>query len=71
MDILHAMAEALMKYETIDKFQIEDLMTRKPVREPQGWDDKPPSHGDVVTDNVKVKSDIKNEKLCGGTAEQS
>lgn len=45
MDILHAMADALMKYETIDKTQIEDLMTRKPVRDPEGWDDTPPSGG--------------------------
>ncbi len=71
MDILHAMAEALMKYETIDKFQIEDLMARKPVRDPQGWDDKPPSHGDVITDDVKGKEAVKNEKSIGGTAEQS
>jgi len=43
-DILHTMADALMKYETIDKYQLEDLMDRKPVREPQGWDDtQPPS----------------------------
>jgi len=60
-----------MKYETIDKFQIEDLMARKPVRDPQGWDDKPPSHGDVITDDVKSKDDTKNEKSIGGTAEQS
>ncbi len=43
-DILHAMAEALMKYETIDRYQIDDLMGRKAVREPQGWDDTPPSN---------------------------
>jgi cell division protease FtsH len=36
------MAAALMKYETIDKYQIDDLMARKPVRDPQGWDDRPP-----------------------------
>jgi len=30
-----------MKYETIDKYQIDDLMARKPVRDPQGWDDRP------------------------------
>jgi cell division protease FtsH len=71
MDILHAMAEALMKFETIDKFQIEDLMARKPVRDPQGWDDKPPSHGDVITDDLKGKDEAKNEKSIGGTAEQS
>ncbi len=71
MDILHAMADALMKYETIDKFQIDDLMARKPVRDPQGWDDKPPSHGEIITDDVKNKDDLKNEKSIGGTAEQN
>ena len=33
MDILHAMKDALMKYETIDADQIEDLMARRPVRD--------------------------------------
>jgi cell division protease FtsH len=42
-DILHAMAAALVKYETIDKYQIEDLMNRRPVRVPQGWDDSAPT----------------------------
>lgn len=42
IDILHTMADALMKYETIDKYQIDDLMARKPVREPKGWDEMPP-----------------------------
>jgi cell division protease FtsH len=71
IDILHAMAEALMKYETIDKYQIDDLMARKPVRDPQGWDDKPPSHGSVVADDIKSKDGIKTEKSIGGAAEQS
>ncbi|MGP1928429.1 MAG: ATP-dependent zinc metalloprotease FtsH [Arsenophonus sp. NC-WZS1-MAG3] len=39
MDILHAMKDALMKYETIDAPQIEDLMNRRPIRTPAGWDD--------------------------------
>lgn len=39
MDILHAMKDALMKYETIDAPQIDDLMNRRPVRAPSGWDD--------------------------------
>ncbi|AEI74937.1 ATP-dependent zinc metalloprotease FtsH [Candidatus Moranella endobia PCVAL] len=39
MDILHAMKDALMKYETIDAQQIDDLMSRKAiVRPPAGWD---------------------------------
>ncbi|MFP1557530.1 hypothetical protein ACLB1T_07850 [Escherichia coli] len=36
MDILHAMKDALMKYETIDAPQIDDLMARD-VRPPAGW----------------------------------
>ncbi|STL79675.1 cell division protein [Escherichia coli] len=34
MDILHAMKDALMKYETIDAPQIDDLMARRDVRPP-------------------------------------
>ncbi len=45
MDILHSMAAALMKYETIDKNMIDDLMARKPVRDPEGWNDMPPKGG--------------------------
>ncbi len=37
MDILHAMKDALMKYETIDSNQIADLMDRKEVRAPVDW----------------------------------
>ena len=39
MDILHAMKDALMKYETIDALQIDDLMARTEVRSPADWDD--------------------------------
>ena len=39
-DILHTMADALMKYETIDKYQLEDLLNRIPVRDPSGWDEE-------------------------------
>ncbi|MGZ7332389.1 hypothetical protein ACXWSA_09395, partial [Streptococcus pyogenes] len=38
MDIMHAMKDALMKYETIDAAQIDDLMARRDVREPAGWE---------------------------------
>ena len=31
------MTAALVKYETIDEGQIDDLMARRPVREPEGW----------------------------------
>ena len=39
MDILHSMKDALMKYETIDAPQIDDLMARREVRPPAGWED--------------------------------
>ncbi len=39
VDILHAMADALMKYETIDKGQINNIMTGKPPGAPSNWDE--------------------------------
>ncbi|MBR0573945.1 MULTISPECIES: ATP-dependent zinc metalloprotease FtsH [Pasteurellaceae] len=39
MDILHSMKDALMKYETIDMPQIKALMERRPVEDPEGWND--------------------------------
>ncbi|MEY3107381.1 MAG: ATP-dependent metalloprotease [Pseudomonadota bacterium] len=70
IDILHAMAAALMKYETIDKYQIDDLMARKPVRDPKGWDDDKPSSGNIKVDEIKAMDDKKADKPIGNTAEQ-
>jgi cell division protease FtsH len=46
LDKLHAMSDALMKYETIDEEQLKDIMAGKPPKPPAGWDDtlsnKPP-----------------------------
>jgi cell division protease FtsH len=71
IDILHTMAEALMKYETIDKNQIDDLMARRPVKSPEGWDDTPPRGGVVIEDATEKKDDVKAKPPIGGTAEQS
>jgi len=38
-DKLHMMAEALMKYETIDAEQIDDIMAGRVPRPPKGWTD--------------------------------
>ncbi|APZ43870.1 ATP-dependent zinc metalloprotease FtsH [Acidihalobacter ferrooxydans] len=38
MDKLHMMSEALIKYETIDTKQIEDIMSGKQPRPPSDWD---------------------------------
>lgn len=52
--ILHAMAEALLKYETIDTSQLEDLMAGRPPREPRDWaqeqERQPPTGGTPVVD---------------------
>ncbi|MDU8925369.1 ATP-dependent zinc metalloprotease FtsH [Pasteurellaceae bacterium LIM206] len=44
MDILHAMKDALVKYETIEEVQIKQLMNREPVTPPAGWEDHSNSH---------------------------
>ena len=38
-DILEAMKNALMEYETIDSEQVADLMARRKVRPPREWND--------------------------------
>ncbi len=38
-DILEAMTQALIKYETISSEQIDQLMARQPVSDPEGWVD--------------------------------
>ncbi len=71
-DILHSMADALMKYETIDKYQIADLLDRKPVRDPQGWDDTPPpSDDEIKPDEKDDKKEKEDKSSLGGTAEQN
>ncbi|HHH3378207.1 TPA: ATP-dependent zinc metalloprotease FtsH [Morganella morganii] len=68
LDILHTMKDALMKYETIDAPQIDDLMNRVPVREPAGWegdkskaDTRPPeSSNQVPVQEAPESSDDNN-----------
>ncbi len=44
-DKLDMMAEALMKYETIDRHQIDDIMEGRVPRPPKGWGDSGPTGG--------------------------
>ena len=46
MDKLHAMADALIKYETIDSDQIDDIMNGKTPRPPTDWQDQDSDKGD-------------------------
>ncbi|MHA6495371.1 ATP-dependent zinc metalloprotease FtsH [Pseudomonas borbori] len=64
-DKLDAMAEALMKYETIDANQIDDIMNGRTPREPRDWSGGGTDAGLPVTstDGVDVP-----EKPIGGPA---
>ncbi len=52
-DILEAMKDALMEYETIDSDQVADLMARRPVRLPKNWHDKEESPPQQEADDNK------------------
>lgn len=64
-DILEAMKDCLMKYETIDAKQIDDLMARVEPRPPADWerdnkdDSGKPSSGAPVTDDKKDDKPLK------------
>ncbi|UML92829.1 ATP-dependent zinc metalloprotease FtsH [Shewanella xiamenensis] len=73
IDILHSMKDALMKYETIDSLQIDDLMNRREVRQPADWqaddngsNDKGNGKGepavkvDEVVKSAPVESELKD-----------
>ncbi|MCY3731065.1 MAG: cell division protein FtsH, partial [Rhodospirillaceae bacterium] len=47
-DKLHLMAEALIKYETIDEAQINQIMAGKQPSPPEDWDDSEPGEGEAV-----------------------
>ncbi|WP_176765580.1 ATP-dependent zinc metalloprotease FtsH [Vibrio xiamenensis] len=69
MDIMHAMKDALMKYETIDAGQIDDLMDRKDViREPAGWGDNDRSGG---SSSAQPQADAEKEQPKAADAETS
>ncbi|KPQ31148.1 MULTISPECIES: ATP-dependent zinc metalloprotease FtsH [unclassified Halomonas] len=56
-DKLDAMAEALMKYETIDADQLKDIMDGREPRPPEGWNDgDSPGGGTPATDDQPAAS---------------
>jgi len=70
IDKLHAMAKALMKYETIDSDQIDDIMAGKPPRPPQGWDDIEPTASSGSATGSQGEDDDTKEGTSGGPAGQ-
>ncbi|MDP1707577.1 MAG: ATP-dependent zinc metalloprotease FtsH [Gammaproteobacteria bacterium] len=69
LDKLHSMADALMKYETIDSLQIDDIMAGKPPRPPQDSGDSstPTDDGQGV---AAASKGPKPEGKIGGTASE-
>jgi len=61
---LHSMADALMKYESIDGDQITQIMAGLEPDPPEGWNDNEPDTKASSNDDRDVKSPI------GGPAEQ-
>lgn len=69
MDKLHVMAEALLKYETIDMEQISAIMEGREPKPPKGWDDSSNNSEDQQNKSKKKSENIKNED--GGEAQHS
>ena len=63
------MSEALIRYETIDRFQIDDIMEGKIPRPPQSWEETPPGGGVAEVGPKETKSKGSGEGI-GKTAEQ-
>jgi len=55
MDELHAMSDALMKYETIDQDQINDIMNGRTPRPPEGWSDGGDASGSTRQEHKQDK----------------
>jgi cell division protease FtsH len=64
-DILEAMKDALMEYETLDVGQIDDLMARKTPRTPAEWDDD-----DYQSGTPTFKSEKEDHKDSKGSSEK-
>ncbi|WP_233781172.1 ATP-dependent zinc metalloprotease FtsH, partial [Haemophilus influenzae] len=61
MDILHAMKDALVKYETIEEEQIKQLMNREPVTPPSGWEEpktQQAAYANSTTNDTKPESAV-------------
>ena len=66
MEKLHMMADALMKYETIDGDQISDIMAGREPRPPKGWGDKGPGGGSASSDTDAAHDPTLGDRSGGG-----
>tara|TARA_R110000803_G_scaffold76020_5_gene140505 strand:+ start:78528 stop:80480 length:1953 start_codon:yes stop_codon:yes gene_type:complete len=75
-DILHAMKDALMEYETIDALQVDDLMNRTKVRPPADFDgrnsdDKSDNNADSSKPSAKKDDEKKESTESSSSTEPS
>ncbi|EHJ93897.1 ATP-dependent zinc metalloprotease FtsH [Vreelandella boliviensis] len=66
-DKLDAMAEALMKYETIDATQLKDIMEGRDPRPPEGWDDGDSSGGGTPVNDDKPQTKAEDDVSTNGS----
>jgi len=66
---LHVMAEALIKYETIDEHQIKDIMKGQEPRPPEDWDE-PSEPGEPVRPEPEPEPSEGGAAPLGGPAGQ-
>lgn len=65
-DKLDAMAEALMKYETIDADQLKDIMDGRDPRPPEGWNDGDSPGGGTPAASASPSDDTRHGDEAGG-----
>ena len=71
MDKLHLMAEAPIKYETIDTSQIDDIMAGRTPRPPKDWDDgESTPKADTRPVSASDQADDGSKGAIGGPAKQ-
>ncbi len=70
MDKLHTMAEALIKYETIDSDQIDAIMDGRPPEPPKDWDDSSEGSGGSAVSSSDGLSGKDSKGPIGGPAGQ-
>ena len=75
-DILEAMKDALMEFETIDADQVDDLMHRRKVRPPKHWDDNDSDSGagkpsaESTEESAEAAKEPAKEGPIGGPVEE-
>ena len=67
VDKLHAMAKALIKYETIGEVQIKDIMEGREPRPPEDWDDSTDSQ---EPDDGSATAEADSTGQIGGPASE-